>query len=304
MKKKYYSNGKLLITAEYLVLDGATALALPTKFGQSLELIETNSDQIVWKSFDSDRSIWFETIIVIDEVKRNQPQTNESVRTKLIEILHIANNMNPQIFIKNQGFDIETSLTFPRKWGLGTSSTLINNIAQWFKIDAFELLFKSFGGSGYDIACAQFDFPILYALEDKKATVLVCDFKPTFLNKIYFVYLNQKQDSRLGIKMYRQKDFDLSESVKKINQISHKLIDSKISFDMFCELLQRHENVLSDILQLSTIKNQLFSDFEGSIKSLGAWGGDFVMVTSDKNPAAYFQSKGFDIILTYDEMIL
>ncbi len=32
----FRSNGKLLLTAEYLVLDGARAIALPTKLGQSL----------------------------------------------------------------------------------------------------------------------------------------------------------------------------------------------------------------------------------------------------------------------------
>jgi hypothetical protein len=32
MKETFYSNGKLLI-GEYLVLDGGTAFALPTKFG-------------------------------------------------------------------------------------------------------------------------------------------------------------------------------------------------------------------------------------------------------------------------------
>ena len=36
MKKTFYSNGKLLITGEYVVLDGAKALALPTKYGQNL----------------------------------------------------------------------------------------------------------------------------------------------------------------------------------------------------------------------------------------------------------------------------
>ena len=30
----YYSCGKLLITAEYLVLKGAKGLAMPTKYGQ------------------------------------------------------------------------------------------------------------------------------------------------------------------------------------------------------------------------------------------------------------------------------
>lgn len=304
MKKKYYSNGKLLITAEYLVLDGATALALPTKFGQSLEVLETNSSQIVWKSFDADQSIWFETIIIFDEIKNNNLKKDNAVRTKLIEILIAANNMNPKVFLNNQGFDIQTSLTFPRKWGLGTSSTLINNIAQWFEIDAFELLNKSFGGSGYDIACAQHDFPILYTLQNKKTTISVCDFRPVISDKIYFVYLNQKQNSSLGIKMYREKDFDLPQNIKNINDITNKLIDNNISFDLFCELLQKHENVLSDILQLSPIKSQQFADFKGTIKSLGAWGGDFAMVMAVENPASYFQSKGFDVILTYDDMIL
>jgi mevalonate kinase len=57
MKQTFYSNGKLLITGEYLVLDGAKAFALPTKFGQSL-IIEEGSDQ--WVSYDHDGSVWFE----------------------------------------------------------------------------------------------------------------------------------------------------------------------------------------------------------------------------------------------------
>ena len=69
MKKTFYSNGKLLLTAEYLVLDGATALALPTKFGQNLivEQIESNKT-IVWKSYDIDHSIWFEDIILFSSI--------------------------------------------------------------------------------------------------------------------------------------------------------------------------------------------------------------------------------------------
>ena len=44
MKKEFYSNGKLLITGEYLVLDGAKAFALPTKFGQNL-IVEKGNNQ-------------------------------------------------------------------------------------------------------------------------------------------------------------------------------------------------------------------------------------------------------------------
>ena len=37
----FYSNGKLLLTGEYLVIDGAKALAIPTQKGQSLSVKET-----------------------------------------------------------------------------------------------------------------------------------------------------------------------------------------------------------------------------------------------------------------------
>jgi len=89
---------------------------------------------------------------------------------------------------------------------LGTSSTLINNIAQWLQIDAFELLNNSFGGSGYDIACAQYDTPIFYRLENQKPNVTPVDFQPQFASNLYFVYLNQKQNSKNAIAAYYNKN--------------------------------------------------------------------------------------------------
>ncbi len=70
MKKEFYSNGKLLITGEYLVLDGAKALALPTKFGQTLTVEVAQNQEISWCSYDSDESVWFEDSIAFDEVKQ------------------------------------------------------------------------------------------------------------------------------------------------------------------------------------------------------------------------------------------
>ncbi|MCA1965108.1 MAG: GHMP kinase, partial [Flavobacterium sp.] len=164
----FYSNGKLLITGEYVVLDGAKALALPTKFGQSLVVKSGINHQIKWTSFDSDKSIWFEDVVSFEEIKiKSTNDKNSAVKNTLIEILHQAYIQNPS-FLEKEGYEIETHLTFPRLWGLGTSSTLINSIADWLKIDAFELLQKSFGGSGYDIACAKSNSPIVYHLENDK----------------------------------------------------------------------------------------------------------------------------------------
>ena len=60
MIKQYYSNGKLLITGEYLVLDGAQSLAVPTLYGQSLSVKETQDRLLTWKSLDEKGRPWFE----------------------------------------------------------------------------------------------------------------------------------------------------------------------------------------------------------------------------------------------------
>ena len=43
------SPGKLLITAEYYVVKGALALAIPTKFRQSLDFKYNASNTLKWK---------------------------------------------------------------------------------------------------------------------------------------------------------------------------------------------------------------------------------------------------------------
>lgn len=304
MKKQFYSNGKLLITGEYIVLDGALALGLPTKFGQYLEICEAESNAIKWQSFDSDGACWFETNITFASVKTKTTVENDLVHLKLIEILHHAHLLNNEILDNAKGFEVRTKLTFPRKWGLGTSSTLINNIAQWFEIDAFALLHNSFGGSGYDIACAQSNQPILFQLCDQKPLINTVFFSPKFSNNLYFLYLNQKQDSNTSIKMYRQKKFDINNAILQIDDITNQITSENLLFDEFCALLKLHENLMSQILETPTIKNKLFSNFDGTIKSLGAWGGDFVLVASASNPKKYFQEKGFTTILKYHEIIL
>lgn len=304
MKKTFYSNGKLLITAEYVVLDGGLALALPTKFGQSMIVEKTEKTKnINWKSYDSDGSLWFETSISFENIIKNEKTENNDVQKTLIEILHQTYLLNSDYITKSDGYVIETKLTFPRNWGLGTSSTLINNIAQWTDIDAFELLKNSFGGSGYDIACAQNNTPILYQIIDKKPLVKPINFNPNFTENIFFVYLNQKQNSRSAIINYRNKINDFDDIIPTINQITETVLQTN-DFDVFIDALQNHENVLSSVLEMQTAKERVFYDFEGVIKSLGAWGGDFVMAVSKENPTEYFKNKGFDTILTYKEMIL
>ena len=303
LNKTFYSNGKLLITAEYLVLDGAKALALPTKFGQSLTVEGGSDQQIVWKSYDADKTIWFEDIISFSEIQNFTFSKIKSERNTLINILHESYVKNPTLLNNSEGFHVTTNLTFPKFWGLGTSSTLINNIAQWFEIDAFELLKNSFVGSGYDIACAQNNTPILYQLVNGSPKVEKVVFEPQCVDNLYFLYLNKKQNSNNAIASYYKKNKDNTIEIQEISAITNAILQ-KNDFESLSQKLQLHENIMGNVLELPTVKNKLFPDFDGVIKSLGAWGGDFVLVISKENPTKYFKEKGFETVLKYKEMIL
>jgi mevalonate kinase len=300
---QFYSHGKLLVTGEYLVLDGARALALPTKKGQFLEVSPLQSPVLKWKSSDEHDQIWYEDEFLIQEVILNKKSSSSSeIRNTLINILYFANLLNPNVFHENHGFQVQTRLTFPRNWGLGTSSTLINNIAQWFQVDAFELLRLSFGGSGYDIACAQTNAPIVYQRVNDKPVFEKVNFQPP-MNHLFFVYLNQKQNSKTAINAYFNKRNQNQKAILEVNSITEQVLKTS-SFDEMAHLLHHHEVIMSDILELQTVKERFFQDFDGVVKSLGAWGGDFVLVISKENPTSYFRNKGFETVIPYREMIL
>ena len=50
------------------------------------------------------------------------------------------------------------------------------------------------------------------------------------------------------------------------------------------------------------MKKLKFKDFKGEIKSLGAWGGDFILASGDDSPS-YFKSKGYKTIIKFDDMV-
>ena len=299
---KFYSNGKLFILGEYYVLEGAKVFALPTKFGQSLDVFPISTPVLSWKSYDADESVWYNDEIAVNDIISNKQSSDDKVRNTLIDILHQAHIMNPTV-LQTNGFLIETKLTFPRNWGLGTSSTLINNIAQWFQIDAFELLQRSFGGSGFDIACAQNNVPVTYQVKNNQPIIDQVAFNPTFKDQIYFVYLNQKRDSKEAIANFRKKQKNLTDEVSEVSKMTEELLKIQ-DLETFISFFKRYEQNLSAILETPTIQEQLFPDFDGLVKSLGGWGGDFVMVASKENPINYFKEKGFEIIIKYQDMIL
>ena len=306
--KQYYSNGKLLLTAEYLVLDGAKALGLPTKFGQNLQIEKITSPKLRWKSFDEKNHIWFESEFDINDLKIIKPdqdlKATKMLQNILKEAIELNSKENKESFlpVKN-GIQISTNLTFPKNWGLGTSSTLINNIAKWAKVDAFALLQNSFGGSGYDIACAENNTPILFRLKNKKPMIESVDFNPSFKDQLYFVHLNKKQNSREGIKKYRNFSGNTTTFADEISKITEAFLTAN-NISAFENAMIEHENIISHVIKRKTVQKDLFSDYFGQIKSLGAWGGDFILATGNEKTPAYFKNKGFETVIRYEDMIL
>ena len=290
-----------------MVLDGAKALAIPTKYGQSLTVTPNDSNTIVWRSYNELGEIWFEDEFLIKTIatKLNLKAKNYTdISKRLIQVLQATHQLNPEFLKTKRGYNITTHQDFNRLWGLGTSSTLINNIANWTHVDAYMLLEKTFRGSGYDIACAQHQTPITYQLNPrKKPSIATIDFNPIFKSQLYFVYLNQKQNSRDGIASYKKKGPIDSGIIDSINDITETVVTCE-TLSNFENLINTHEAIISKLIDQKPIKARLFKDFKGAIKSLGAWGGDFVLVTSETDPTSYFNSKGFDVVIPYSELVL
>lgn len=302
--KTYWSAGKLLLTSEYVVIDGAEALAIPSKFGQNLSVRSNSSTKIHWISKTNDDKIWLEVELDVNTLQ--VLKSNDTVKAeRLAEIMLAAKKLSNQF--PNQGIQIETRLDFPQDWGLGSSSTLLCNIALWLNIDPFELHFKVSKGSGYDIACGISQHPLLYKLENEKPSYELVSFNPDFAENIYFIHLNQKQFSDQEVARYSElkSDIDLSEVAKTFSKITQQILHCS-ALEEFEKLIEEHENLMSHILQRETIRESLFQMYAGGvIKSLGAWGGDFVMVTAkDRKDLDYFRNKGYCTIINFTDFKL
>lgn len=301
MIQAFEARGKLMLTGEYFVLDGATSLALPTVFGQKMTVEAIDAEELLWKSLDEQGSAWFEDRLPISlkAVGDENP-----IARKLLEILSEARKRNPAFL--NNGASVCVQADFDLQWGLGSSSTLIALVAQWAQIDPYALQFACFGGSGYDIACATANGPILYEKLPNPAAKSV-SFEPSFTDQLFFVYLGQKQNSREGIQHYREMgSAGKADAIETLNTITQRLLQ-ELDFDTFCNLLKKHEEVVGTALQTAPVQQRLFADFSGTIKSLGAWGGDFVLAASRmdvEETIRYFSEKGMPVVIPYSQMVL
>lgn len=303
---KFRANGKLFIAGEYTVLDGGLAFAIPTKYGQTLEVSrlkpDGNSASLIWEARLNDNEIWFTAEFDLNSLELMN-YSDEKLAFKLQELFKAIEHLNFDFF-KNQSDSLfcKTQLEFPKDWGLGSSSTLIYLLAKWSGVDEFDLSNLTFKTSGYDIACAGNDSPILYQLNARKPEIHPIEFHPNFLEDLYFVYLNKKQDTQVGVsKSYKSKPKN-EKLVKEISELVQNTYQAS-DLEEFEKNLNQHEDLLAEFMGIPKVRDLYFSDYKGSVKSLGAWGGDFVLVTKRDGMEQYFHEKGYRIILPYSELI-
>lgn len=305
-----HTKGKLLLTGEYVVLDGAKALAIPSRLGQRLQVSpapESSAGILSWSSYDHQGHSWFQANFQLADLKVLQT-TDSPTSTRLLEIFRAIQQQKPEAWHKLPGLEVRMDLEFSRHWGLGTSSTLLAALAQWQSVDPYQLLWDTFGGSAYDIACAIADGPLLYQLREGVAHSESVDFHPAFAENLYLVYSGKKQNSREGIRHYRDR-FQSSSPLPLINKID-KLTNAILTcttLSSFEALLAEHEALIGEAIAISPVQQQYFGDYWGQIKSLGAWGGDFLLVTSNRSKEAtqaYFQAQGLHEVYGFTDWLL
>lgn len=269
-----------------------------------MKVQELNGSEIIWTSYGSDGKKWFSAEIDLmgfDVTESNHPETGKFLR----KLLKACCQNNSEFLSHWKKYKVDHYLEFPNSWGLGSSSTLIYNMASWADVNPYHLYFDVEQGSGYDVACAGAEGPILYTLGDGSIDLEEIDFKPSFKDKLFFIPLNQKTSSKEAVEKAKQQKPD-KKIIQEATDLTHKLLDIQ-SLTQFENWIAQHEQLISNFTGLKQIKQQLFHDFPGEIKSLGAWGGDMVLATANSGKEAletYFKGKGYEKVIPYAELIL
>lgn len=299
--KEYYAHGKLLLTAEYFVLHGAKAIALPLQYGQRMDVTKGRQDGILsWKAFMQE-GLWFSCDFRLPDFEI----VNSSDPEKAIilqDVFRAILQMNPAVEL-GHSLDVHTRIDFHNQWGLGSSSTLIANLANWAGVDAFRLNEMIFNGSGFDIACATADGPIFYRRNELPEPVIL---NYPFLDNLYFIYSGSKKSTRNEVRRFLNGGFIPKQEIEQMDFLSEQIAWAG-KLDDFQKLIDEHEKLVSALLHVPTVKSSYFNDFDGEVKSLGAWGGDFYLVATtleDRDVLHYFKEKGLRVVFPWKELVL
>ncbi len=296
--KKYWIPGKLMLAGEYAVLKGATALSVPTKYGQTFCFSPQEEgctvstkfrEELVFQGcFDGNGKV----VATSDESKGN------FISSVLKAIYDLTRKDLP-------AFNLMIQSDFPLEWGLGSSSAFLTGMSRYLHIDVMELNEHLGHSSGYDVATQWHQQPILYKRMNEKPQILPVSLDYAFANSLYFVWTGKKRSTAESVKQHKHK-LNRNDLVRSIDPFVTQMAFAT-TLDGFANALQAHESFMSQILAEATLKDKVSHLSDIPVKSLGAWGGDFILLVWQKDPhelKQLIEEAGFDTLIPWKDMVL
>ncbi len=284
-----------------MVLLGAKAIALPLKVGQQLAVHDDiQLHTILWQAFYAG-DVWFSCEFNPTDfsvLKTSHPGKSQTLR----ELFQTIRTLNPAFF-PPAGIRIETLLDASPEWGFGSSSTLVSILSQWAGVDPFVLNERIFKGSGFDIACATAKGPVFY-LKNEISQPVNLDYP--FAEQLFLVYSGQKKGTSGEVNAFLKAKKVSVQLIQEVSSLSDEIALCSEQGE-FNRLIRHHEQLIGRAIGKTPVKPEYFNDFAGEIKSLGAWGGDFYLISTAlpfSEVRKYFQDKGLTILFRWNDLIL
>jgi len=295
--RSYFATGKVMLTGEYLVMNGFDCIALPSKLGQwmhvwDFETPQGSPDFIIYQAKDINDNVWFETKIILPNFEIMDPAQVENIQVdRLVGILKMA---DVEFWQEGKSYRIETQLEFERVWGLGSSSTLVKLFADFLHLDPLNIQFEIFGGSGYDVAIAQLQKPMVYSLTPDNSNWKYWKLDKSLTENWHVVFYGEKMDSRSSVSAVQDALNDIAEDDFYTAQFDKILEMSKSATDIISleSSLEMYQMLLAQALFMPTTYDLLGIKpvNKGLCKWLGAWGGDMILINQailDAYPRAF-----------------
>ncbi len=216
-----------------------------------------------------------------------------------------AQSLNNEFLSTHSGYSININANYPLKFGFGSSSTLISLIARWAKVNEYALFKRVSNGSGFDIACATQDSPIFYQLVNETPVITKAKIGNGIKRHCIFAYLGNKQNSKEEVERYKKYEKPSQNIIDRISKLTKVMCEASNAIKLIESIIE-HEEILSSIINKPVLNDhERFYNFNGSIKSLGAWGGDFAMFVAAE-PLYIIRNEikklGIKTMFSFDEL--
>ncbi len=284
--QSFYAPGKILLNGEYTVLVGFEGMALPVKCGQWLDSWVFNTpaaaiDTLYYQALDENDQPWFQLSVSLDDLLPSSDiiSTDKPVAETFLKLL----NLVPDGFFESgKSIRLVTRLEFNRNSGLGSSSTFVALMSQFFGLNAQWVQAELFGGSGYDVAIAQVQKPLVFWRNQQGVHFRPWKLSSSLTQQWHIVFWGDKVNSRNSSAAVKETLDQLSADTAYKMQLEKILSLTRDAQDIptLETSLEMMQMFLSQLLGLETPYQSLGLKpvSQGLCKWLGAWGGDMLLV--------------------------